>query len=126
MKKKIVCIMCLALPMLASTVGSASATQSYDGKLTGYLETKNSFNTSNGWIHVKHEQYSALGKSIKITPLKKNILGVFTPVSDSVQPFSGDRTVTYQEGVSNGEYKLAFDVSKGANTSYLGVRGEFW
>lgn len=126
MKKKIICVICLALLIFAKSVESASATQKYDGNLTGYLESKNAFSTSNGWLHVKHEQYSAGGKSIKITPLKKSIIGVYSPVYSASQTFRGNTSVTYQEGVGKGQYKLLFEVIKGADKSFVGVRGEFW
>ncbi|WP_129689909.1 hypothetical protein [Gottfriedia acidiceleris] len=126
MKKKIICVICLALPIFATSVESASATQKYEGKLTGYLETKNSFNTSKGWLHVKHEQYSAAGKTIKITPLKKSIVGLYIPVYSASQTLRGNTSVTYQEGVGNGQYKLSFEVIKGEDKSYVGVKGQFW
>lgn len=126
MKKKIIFLICLALPIFAKSVESASATQKYDGKLTGYLESKNAFSTSNGWLHVKHNQYSAKGKSIKITPLKKSIVGIYSPVFSASQTFKGDTSLTYQKVVSDGQYKLSFEVIKGADKSYVGVRGEFW
>lgn len=53
MKKKIICVICMALPIFANSVESTSATQKYEGKLTGYLETKNTFNTSKGWLQCK-------------------------------------------------------------------------
>ncbi|MFD4703892.1 hypothetical protein ACFWM3_03395 [Gottfriedia sp. NPDC058432] len=126
MKKKIIFVICLSLPFFAKSVESASATQKYDGKLTGYLESKNAFNISKGWLHVKHEQYSAGGKSIKITPLKKSIVGLYLPVNSASQTFRGNTSVTYQEGVGNGQYRLSFEVIKGEDKSYVGVKGQFW
>jgi hypothetical protein len=119
MKKRIIGAMCPALPLFVSTTVSAAAAQTYHGKMTGYVET------TYGWIHVNHEQYSASGKTVKVTPLKKNLLGGYVPQSGAVRSFSGNKTITYQEVTSDGVYKLTFQVNSGADTSYVGVETYF-